>query len=318
MDDILNKKISIIISIYSIKRYDNIVDLSQNINIQTYNDIETIIIVDENIELYNKIENLLSNNKNVKIIFNHENRGLSYSRNIGIMNSTGDIVAFIDDDAIPDPRWAEVIANTFNNDDIGAVTGDIIPVWEYEYMSWFPIELHWMISCSYIMTPRHICEIERGFGTNMAFRRDLINDIGMFDINMGIKGRTWIGGEDSDMFLNVRDIGKKILFIPDAKVFHKIYSYRTNLKNIIKRAFSGGMSVAIMKRSRKKKLKNYDIKNSTENRYLKTLIFYFYPSKFKELIKRPCILPLKQMLTVFIVILTEGIGYLYGLYFYDI
>jgi len=112
-------------------------------------------------------------------------------------------------------------------------------------MSWFPKELHWMISCSYIMTPNQKEEVERGFGTNMAFKRYLLDDVGMFDTNLGIKGKNWVGGEDTDMFLSIKEAGKKVIFNPDARVLHKVYAYRISTKNIMKRAFDGGVSVAI-------------------------------------------------------------------------
>ncbi len=48
---------------------------------------------------------------------------LSVSRNIGIAMAAGDIVAFIDDDAIPHPCWIERIVDGYDRPDIGAVGG---------------------------------------------------------------------------------------------------------------------------------------------------------------------------------------------------
>lgn len=302
-------KLSIVASAYSLDRYNDLIDLLNGIEQQTYKDGEIIIVIDENKELYNRTDEYISSNNlhGIKLVFNSENKGLSYSRNIGITHATGDIIAFIDDDAIPDPEWAETIINTFNDDNVGAVTGDVIPLWEHEEMSWFPKELHWMISCSYIMTPDQKEEVERGFGTNMAFKRDLLDDAGMFDTNLGIKGNNWVGGEDTDMFLSIKEAGKKVIFNPDARVLHKVYAYRTKTKNIIKRAFDGGVSVAVMK-----KVRRYDMKNSTEDAYLKRLLFGFYPKVFRELVRKPSIIPVKQMAAVGAVLMFEGIGYLYG------
>lgn len=303
---------SIVISTISTNRYNDLIDLLDGIKVQTYDHVETIMIVDENIELYDKIKNLVCENKNIKIIFNPKNMGLSYSRNIGIENATGDVIAFIDDDAIPVPKWIEIIVGAFNNSDVGAVTGNVFPIWENEYISWFPKELHWMLSCSYIMTPDKISEIDRGFGTNMAFKKELLEKVGKFNTKLGINGGDWIGGEDTDMFLDIKCIGKKVLFIPDAKVFHKICINRVNLNNIIKRAFNGGISVAVMKRLREKKHRNYEVKNSVEGKYLKKLLFDFYPDALNNSIKNPSSVYLKQMAIVFIVMFSESIGYFYG------
>ena len=303
-------KLSIVASAYSLDRYNDLIDLLNGIEQQTYKDGEIIIVIDENKELYNRIDEYISSNNlhGMELVFNSENKGLSYSRNIGITHATGDIIAFIDDDAIPDPEWAETIINTFNDDDdVGAVTGEVIPLWEHEEMSWFPKELHWMISCSYIMTPDQKEEVERGFGTNMAFKRGLLDDAGMFDTNLGIKGNNWVGGEDTDMFLSIKEAGKKVIFNPDARVLHKVYAYRICTKNIMKRAFDGGVSVAVMK-----KVRRYDMKNSTEDAYLKRLLFGFYPKALKELVRKHSMVPLKQMAVVGAVMVFEGVGYLYG------
>lgn len=303
-------KISIIISTYSEKRLSDLVDLLENIKIQSYEYCETIIVVDENKKLLNKIESLVISNNYIssKVVFNPVNKGLSNSRNIGISYSTGNIISFIDDDAIPDIKWAETIVKTFNNNEIGAVTGDIVPLWENKGMSWFPNELYWMISCSYMMTPDYKCEVERGFGTNMSFKRDLIEKIGMFNIDLGIKGKNWVGGEDTDMFLKVSEAGKKVIFDPEARVMHKIFSDRIKLNYIAKRAFNGGRSVAMMK-----KVRRYNIKNSTEGKYLKSILLHYYPNKLKVLFKSPCSTKLKQIAYVSIVIFFEGIGYLFGI-----
>jgi glycosyltransferase involved in cell wall biosynthesis len=301
-------RLSIVASAYSFDRYNDLIDLLNGIKEQTYKEGEAIIVIDQNKELYGKISEyiLLNNLHGIKLVFNSENRGLSYSRNIGVTHATGDIIAFIDDDAIPYPEWAEEILNTFNDDEIGAVTGDVIPLWEYKEMSWFPKELHWMISCSYIMTPHKKEEVERGFGTNMAFRKDLLYKVGMFDTNLGIKINNWVGGEDTDMFLSIKEIGKKVIFNPDAKVLHKVYAYRIGTKNIIKRAFNGGMSVAIMKN-----IRLYNIKRSTEHNYLKKIFFEFYPDAFKGLTMKSSVTSLKQIVIVSIVIMFEGLGYFY-------
>lgn len=305
-------KVSTIVSTYSDNRYYDLIELMDALRKQINEYNEIIIIIDANQHLYTTIKNhaLKYGNSNIKVIFNPENKGLSHSRNIGIHHSNGDILAFIDDDAIPCPDWTNEIIKTFLKDDkIGAVTGDVIPVWEDNNMSWFPKELHWMISCSYTLTPKKEKEIERGFGTNMAFRRKVFQRVGEFNTKLGINGKNWVGGEDTDMFLRVKDNGTKIIFNPDIKVYHKISKERIYIKNLIKRAINGGFSVAIMKR-----LFKYNPSNSTEKVYLKNLLFKFYMRKFKDLIIARSGVALRQLIIVTIVLFCEFIGYSFGLF----
>src|SRR3972149_1442400 len=310
-----NRRVSIIISTYSKDRYDDLIDLLGRINSQTYDNMETIIIVDNNKALYdiivgNIVKNKMFERLDIRVVINTKNVGLSYNRNIGINNSTGDIIAFIDDDAIPDYRWIENIVRTFNINykEIGAISGYMSPLWRENdnSMHWFPKELFWMVGCSYVMTPDHQCEVERGFGSNMAIKKDTFDKVGLFNEELGVKGNKWVGGEDTDMYLRIKNSGMKIMFTPDAIVFHKIHKSKIGIINLIKRAFNGGFSVAMMK-----SICKYEIKISTENDYFKKLLFEFYPSKIKNLIIRPSKLVSKQLFTVSVVILSEGLGYLW-------
>src|SRR5262249_40899342 len=56
-----------------------------------------------------------------------ENRGLSSARNTGMAGATGEIVAYIDDDASPDPHWLRYVAATFLQSDLVGVGGPNIP-----------------------------------------------------------------------------------------------------------------------------------------------------------------------------------------------
>lgn len=302
--------LSVVVSAYSLERFNDLIDVIDGISNQTYSSIETIIIIDKNKELFDKITNYVKTNrlKSMYIIFNPENKGLSYSRNIGIKNSHGSIIAFIDDDAIPHTDWAKNIVKTFDEDSlIGAVTGDVIPQWECKEMSWFPCVLHWMLSCSYVMTPTEKKEFERGFGTNMAFKKEVFDNVGIFDTNLGINGKKWVGGEDSDMFLRVKKSGMKIMFNPNIQVQHKIYKYRIKAKFLAKRAFNGGYSVFLMR-----KLTRYSLQNSTEHKYIKYLMFNFFPRKLKSVFTKFSLVPIKQIFAVILVLFFEFIGFIYG------
>jgi glucosyl-dolichyl phosphate glucuronosyltransferase len=299
--------VSIVISIYSEKRFDDLVELLDRINGQSYGKHEAVIIVDENEPLYFRIMSHVTqkNYYDVNVVFNPENKGLSYSRNLGIKNAIGEYVAFIDDDAVPELTWVESLVNSFAPD-VGAVAGHIVPGWENVAMAWFPKELFWMISCSYNMTPDQKGEVERGFGVNMVFRKDLFHKLGDFNEKLGINGKKWLGGEDSDMFLRVRESQWKVVYAPDAKVIHKIPGDRITFRKIIKRSLAAGTSIVAMKRYRQ-----YAIKNSTESSYLKKIVFEFYPSTMIQFLGS-CKKLVKQISAVSITVAFVGIGYIYG------
>jgi len=301
--------ISVIVSTFSTKRYNDLIDLFQGLSDQTCKNVEVVVIIDENVELYEKLLQYTKSHDltEVSVVLNPKNNGLSYSRNLGIRMASGSIVAYVDDDAIPFPEWVEEIKRTFEDLSVGAVTGDVIPLWEEPSMCWFPKEIRWLVSCSYIMTPDQHSEVERGFGVNMAFRKKLFEEVGVFDTNLGISGSRWIGGEDTDMFLRISEAGKKVIFNPQIRVLHKVPKTRIGIKNISKRAFNGGISVAVLR-----KIRPYHIRKSTENQYLSKILFEFYPSAFRKVIAQPSKALLKQIVYVSAVMVFQPIGFLYG------
>ncbi len=301
--------LSIVVSAFSMERYEDLVEIFNKLNDQICLNFELIIIIDENFNLYDKLKlNFKNYNfENLFLIFNKNNYGLSYSRNLGIQKASGNAIAFLDDDAVPVPEWTQEIVKTFNDGKVMAATGDVIPLWEDPSMAWFPKELNWLISCSYIMTPSIYTEIDRGFGVNMVFRKDVFDEIGVFNTNLGISKGRWIGGEDTDMFLRVQDMKGLIIFNPNITVYHKIAKKRIYLINICKRAYNGGISVAALKSTRP-----YRMNKSTEYKYFFKLLYDFYPNSIIQALKKPSIEVIKKIVYVSFVILFHQIGYLHG------
>lgn len=97
----MNELISVVISTY--KREKELERAIKSVLEQTYKNIEIIVVDDNglNSEFQIKVNNILNkykNYKNIKYIINEKNMGGSLSRNIGIENSKGTYIAFLDDD----------------------------------------------------------------------------------------------------------------------------------------------------------------------------------------------------------------------------
>ena len=89
--------ISIIMPYY--RKIDSVNRAIKSVINQTYKKFELIIVYDdEDLEDYYKIKNFIRNNKKIKLIKNKKNIGAGKSRNIGIKNSNGNIITFIDSD----------------------------------------------------------------------------------------------------------------------------------------------------------------------------------------------------------------------------
>src|SRR5918995_1193593 len=139
-----------------------------------------------------------------------ENRGLSNARNTGTEAATGEIVAYLDDDARPDPHWLAYLAADFLSTDHAGVGGPNIA----------PPGDGTIAACvdNAPGNPVHILlsdqEAEHIPGCNMAFRKDCLEAIGGFDPQF------CVAGDDVDVCWRLREKGWTLGFSPAAVVWH--------------------------------------------------------------------------------------------------
>lgn len=144
--------------------------------------------------------------------------GLSRARNRGLSESKSEIVAFLDDDALPDERWLESLLEPFADPHVGAVTGrTILPGSQAggidpqptRFLSkkdkqWFEIAAFGGL----------------GIGTNMALRKSACNGWTVFDERLG-RGTLFQGMEEHHAFVHLVSIGYCAVHVPAAIVLHR-------------------------------------------------------------------------------------------------
>src|SRR6266540_3752802 len=138
------------------------------------------------------------------------NAGLSHARNVGMRASTGEIVAYLDDDAYPDPDWLRHLALSFVGSRHAGVGGpNLAPPGDgavAEAVAHAP------------GGPTHVLvtdeEAEHIPGCNMAFRKAALEELGGFD------PRFRVAGDDVDLCWRLRDRGWTIGYSPAAVVWH--------------------------------------------------------------------------------------------------
>jgi len=174
----LNMFVSIILCTHRSERYEDFIEAINSLLSQSYNNLEIIVVVDGNKELYDKIQKSgikEADKANVKVILNEENLGLSESRNKGIKEAKGDIIAFFDDDAVADEDWLKELERMYREYDAIAAGGRLMPKWITKKPKLLPEEYYWLIGATHKGFPEEVTEVRNTFGSNISFKADVIS-----------------------------------------------------------------------------------------------------------------------------------------------
>ena len=141
---------------------------------QKYRHFEVIVVIDGSTDDSAKIAGEFP----FRVVHCQKNGGLSNARNVGMREANGEIVAYIDDDAYPDPHWLRRLAIAFQRSDHAGIGGPNLP----------PPGDGMLAECvaNSPGNPLHVLltdEVaEHVPGCNMAFRRRCLLAIDGFDV----------------------------------------------------------------------------------------------------------------------------------------
>jgi len=147
---------------------------------------------------------------------------LSVSRNIGICMAQGDVVVFIDDDAIPEPEWLTQLAEPYADPAVGAVGGLVFNYTGYDFQyKYCLVDRFGNADLSVAGPTPHLCfpksyRFPHLLGCNSSFRRSALLDIGGFDEEYDYFL------DETDVCLRIIDAGYVIAQQPYAYVHHKV------------------------------------------------------------------------------------------------
>jgi glucosyl-dolichyl phosphate glucuronosyltransferase len=175
------------------------------------------------------------------------NPGLHNARHAGAEAAKGEILLYIDDDVLTEKKLLLEIVKIYSAPDVGCVGGKILPLWESEPPKW----IH-QISKSYLS----ILDDEEGpkevkwiYGCNFAIRKDLLFKLEGFNPDGFCDPKMWWYRGDGEYGLleKVHQSGHKVLYTPNAIVWHFIPQNRLTLEYFKERAFKGGIEASYRK-----------------------------------------------------------------------
>jgi glycosyltransferase involved in cell wall biosynthesis len=156
-------------------------------------------------------------------------QGKSNALNTGIAEAKGNILAFTDDDVTFDAGWLGAIWKPFDDPRCLGVGGQIIPVWSTPRPSWYSETGPYALMTAIIRYQfgDQLKPVETPpWGANMAFRRDAFTRYGNFDPLLGPMGTTLMRGEDVVLGRRMLEAGERLLYVPDAIVYHPVEPQR--------------------------------------------------------------------------------------------
>ena len=168
--------------------------------------------------------------------------GLAYARNKGAELALGSIVAYTDDDCIVDKRWLRhLIAGFQFSENIMGVGGPVYPL----RPKMIPEKIYVKAALGLFDDGERARLTEGIITSNSAFKREIFKTI-EFDETLGItrQGGLVLAGEDTDFCREIVKSGYKLMYTPQAKVYHQIQKKRIKVTYITKRALHSGISKA--------------------------------------------------------------------------
>ncbi|MCN9243926.1 glycosyltransferase [Streptomyces sp. RY43-2] len=246
--------ISVVICVYTEDRWEDILAAVASVRAQSRPALETLLVVDHNEAL---LERLSAQYKEaadqVRVLANAGPRGLSAGRNTGIAASYGEIIAFLDDDAVAERDWLQHFAAGYADPRVMAVGGRTEPVWASgRRPAWFPEEFDWVVGCTYKGLPPGRVRVRNVLGGNASFRRDAFEAAGGFATGIGRDGdKRPLGGEETELCIRLtRARPDAILLIDDrAVIHHRVPAPREHFAYFRTRTYAEGLSKARVARS---------------------------------------------------------------------
>jgi len=195
----------------------------------------------------------------VPLRYLHEARqGRSSALNAGIAAASGVVIAMTDDDVRVDEMWLEAacaaLLNRERDSSIGYAGGPVAPMWEVPPPAWLDQsrgDLWGTIAIQNHGESAFVYEDARRvpLGANMAVRRDVFTEVGLFRADLGrTNGSTLLGQEVPELLMRVRSAGYRGVYLPAMRVHHHIPAARLTPRYFRRWWFGKGVSRATLER----------------------------------------------------------------------
>ena len=186
---------------------------------QSFTDYEIILV--DNASSDDSVNFIKEHFPQVKIIQNKDNVGFAEGNNIGIKNSTGNIIALFNPDAVADKKWLSILVDTLQSSEkIAATTGKMYYLGDKYGKD--AVFCTWSKIAPYSATPTNFYEneplakVDYLSGAAMVIKRDVLDKIGLMDSDY------FLYFEETDLCARMIRAGYDLMYVPDAIVWHAV------------------------------------------------------------------------------------------------
>lgn len=239
--------VTVVICAHTEERWDDLVEAVESVYRQTVPPHQVVLAIDHNPPLLKRVNAQFAF---ATVVENVQEQGLNGTRNSGVAVATGDIIAFLDDDAVAEQDWLEQIRATYTSSEIVGVGGKINPMWLSGRPAWLPEEFYWVVGCSYRGLPERVAPVRNLIGCNMSYRRSVIEALGGFRNGIGHVGGRPHGDDETEFCIRLRQALPNVVLLhqPKALVSHKVPASRANWSYYRWRCYLEGRSKALLSR----------------------------------------------------------------------
>lgn len=176
-------------------------------------------------------------------LLTEEKRGINGARNTGVKHSEGDIVVFTDSDCVVPKYWIKKIVEDFQDSKVGCVGGNVEGYYD-DFLSRYSDES--IIPVMRRFGRREVLDtikppLHYPAGCNMAVRREIIEEVGLFD------EKIMYGFDEDELVERICRKGHEMVLDPDILVKHK---HRSTLPELLKQNFRYGRGIGLLLKMR--------------------------------------------------------------------
>lgn len=174
--------------------------------------------------------------------------GLSHARNLAAEMAVGEIIAYMDDDAVADPGWLAALLDAYAAfPDAWAAGGPVRLAWQTHRPAWLGNELLPMLSRLDLGAEQRPLGVQEYlWGTSLSCHRQAFRSLGLFRTDLGRRGYALVGGEDTEFQQRIRAAKRQVIYAPAAQVAHWVEPARTRQRYFVVRTYGKGRTRALV------------------------------------------------------------------------